>query len=225
MIKPTVYELAHEVARKNAVDMLGLPENNTSIDRALALGFDTNSVHWSRHGVDVNELDSGRFAIAPFDAVGTHTGTEDAAMAHFTNWRSPMRPGGVTYPVAIKAKNPLFDPTGKPWKEEDLNQFLRKSGGHDDAMSTDKYRELNASLRETLFKDNDVIPYINDVESAGSISYISPPQNIRSRFAAFDPARTHESDLLASNLLPLLTGSMFGYSLLNSDNAMAGYEK
>jgi len=41
-IKPvgkTPYELAQEVAQKNAVEMLGLPKGNTAIDRAKALGF------------------------------------------------------------------------------------------------------------------------------------------------------------------------------------------
>ena len=43
----TKYEKALEAARKNAVKMLGLPENNTAIDRAKALGFDTHAYHGS----------------------------------------------------------------------------------------------------------------------------------------------------------------------------------
>ncbi len=42
--------------------------------------------------------------------------------------------------------------------------------------------------------------------------YIADPKNVRSRFAAFDPARRHEADLLASWLLPLVGGAgLLGY--------------
>ena len=197
-----------EIAQRNAAKPvseggLGLGPQNTAQERAKALGFDTPSVHWSRHGVDVNELDSGKFAIAPFDAVGTHTGTPDAAMTHFNNWRSPERPGGVTYPVLINNQRPFLDPTGKPWKEQELSLKLRELGGHDAERAS--YRELNTALREKLFKEHTSIPYINDVEAAGSISHITPPQNIRSRFAAFDPARRNEADLLGGADPYLLT--------------------
>ena len=59
---------------------------------------------------------------------------------------------------------------------------------------------MNAKLRNKLFGEFDSIPYINDVESKGAISHIVPPWNIRSRFAAFDPARINENDLLAGAL-------------------------
>lgn len=197
-----------EIAQRNAAKPvseggLGLGPNNTAQERAKAMGFDTPSVHWSRHGVDVSELDSGKFAIAPFDAVGTHTGTPEAAMTHFANWRSPERPGGVTYPVVINNKRPWLDQSGKPWKEEELSLKLRELGGHDTERKT--YRELNGPLREKIFKDYTTIPYVNDVEAAGSVSYITPPQNIRSRFAAFDPARRNEADLLGGADPYLLT--------------------
>jgi hypothetical protein len=41
---------------------------------------------------------------------------------------------------------------------------------------------------------------INDVER--QIRVTNKPENIRSRFAAFDPARVNENNLLASRLLP-----------------------
>ena len=53
------------------------------------------------------------------------------------------------------------------------------------------YQDMNASLRKKLFEEKGYtsIPYFNEVEGKGSISYIVPPDNIRSRFAAFDPFR------------------------------------
>ena len=165
------------------------------MQRAQEMGFDTPAVHWSRHGVDVNELDSGKFAIAPFDAIGTHTGTPEAAMKRFEGWASPERGAGVTYPVLIKNKKPYLDPEGKPWNEQKLTEHLREIGGYDTERAD--YKTLNAKLREKIFSEYDSIPYINDVEDAGSVSYITPPQNIRSRWAAFDPKNKDSANLLA----------------------------
>jgi hypothetical protein len=200
---------ALETARQNAVKMLGLPESNTAMDRAKAMGFDTPAVHFSRHGVDVRELDSGKFAIAPFDAVGTHVGSPQAAMERFQNTvgykvNNPSYAldelKGVTYPVVIR-KGKEFLSVDKPWNEDALSAELRKRGGHNWAdvnRGGKTYPEMNEALRQKLFQEYGAIPYINDVEAKGQISYIVPPKNIRSRFAAFDPARIDEKDLLAS---------------------------
>ena len=177
-------------------EAMGLPMDEASrMQRAGEMGFDTPAVHWSRHGVDVSELDSGKFAIAPFDAIGTHTGTPEAAMKRFEGWSSPERGAGVTYPVLIKNQKPYLDPEGKPWNEQKLTEHLREIGGYDSERAD--YKTLNAKLREKIFSEYDSIPYINDVEDAGSISYITPPQNIRSRWAAFDPKNKDSANLLA----------------------------
>jgi hypothetical protein len=194
---------ALETARQNAVKMLGLPENNTAMDRARAMGFDTDAVHFSRHGIDATELDSGKFAVAPFDAVGTHVGSKDAAMDRFKNTVATTgQIKGSTYPVVIKRGNEYLA-NNLPWQEDALSSNLRKVGGHDWSDINGgrmTYQQMNADLRNKLFKEQGFgsIPYINDVEAKGSVSYIVPPQNIRSRFAAFDPARINENDLLAS---------------------------
>jgi hypothetical protein len=83
---------------------------------------------------------------------------------------------------------------GMPWGEDDLNAFLRKEGGHnwsDIQGGKMTYQDMNAALRKKLFEEQGYtsIPYFNEVEGKGNISYIVPPENIRSRFAAFDPFR------------------------------------
>lgn len=207
-------EEALATAQMNATEMLGLPPNNTPMDRAKALGFDTEAVHFSRHGVDVPELDSGKFAIAPFDAVGTHVGSPQAALERYNNTVGYKvgNPNyaldelkGVSYPVSIKSKNPMLTPEGKVYGETPLSLewSAHADYGH--------LRDSNAKLREQIFGKYDSVPYINDVEGAGSISHIVPPKNIRSRFAAFDPARIADKDLLASMAaFGLLSPLMFG---------------
>ena len=77
-----------------------------------------------------------------------------------------------------------------------------------------------AAIQDAYFKDNDVLKYINDVEDKGSVSYISPPENIRSRFAAFDPLRKDSASILAN----VLGGTALGdLALKYRDNEDVGY--
>jgi hypothetical protein len=59
--KKTKYELAHEVAQKNAVDMLGLPPNNTAMDRAQAMGFD-NKTYYHGTNAEIKAFDPEKSA-------------------------------------------------------------------------------------------------------------------------------------------------------------------
>ena len=212
---------ALETARKNAVKMLGLPENNTALDRARAMGFEDGNVHFSRHGIDTNVLDSGQYATAPFDAVGTHVGIPDAALDRFKNTvKTTDQIKGSTYPLMIKKGEQFISPeTGGAWSEDALNAALFDRGGYATARET--FPSLNSKLRKDLFKGSgyDSIPYVNDVESKGAVSYIVPPWNIRSRFAAFDPARVNESDLLGA-----ATPEMMGLLGLGTLGGLGAYE-
>lgn len=197
----TQYELAHRTAQRNAAlpieqGGLGLHPNNTAQDRAKAMGFTIPAVHFSRHGVDTHTLDSSMFAISPFDAVGTHFGTKDAAKDRFKNTVGTYDTvrSSNTYPVLIKNK-PYLDKNGKEWNEDELSDHLREIGGYNKPVVYN--RETVLKLRDKVFDNADHIPYKNDVEHKGSISYIAPPKSIRSVHAAFDPMRQHESDLLA----------------------------
>lgn len=173
---------------------LGLSANNTPDMRKAAMGG-KDMVHFSRTSGDYTTLDSGKFAIAPFDAVGTHVGTPQTAMDRFRNTTATTdQIKGTTYPVTILGDRPLMNQNGMPWGEDDLNAFLRKEGGHnwsDIQGGKMTYQDMNADLRKKLFEKQGYtsIPYFNEVEGKGSISYIVPPENIRSRFAAFDPFR------------------------------------
>jgi hypothetical protein len=218
---------------------LGLPAGNTAEQRAAAMGG-KEMVHFSRAGGDYTTLDSGKFAIAPFDAVGTHVGTPQAAMERFQNTvgykvnnpnyaNDELR--GASYPVTILGDRPMMNQNNMPFGEDDLNTLLRQQGGHnwsDIQGGKMTYQDMNANLRKKLFEEQGYtsIPYYNEVEGKGSISYITPPENIRSRFAAFDPFRRSAAiaatmgvaapDLLANELdypsNPMYTDPL-GYSI------------
>lgn len=195
---------------------LGLRPDNTPEERAAAMGFDTDAVHFSRHGVDVNQLDSGKFATLPFDAVGTHVGTKEAAMDRFRDTVGESESiVGSTYPVAIRRGNEFMSPNGSAWDEDALSFRLKQLAGHDWNAINSRVAtspEMNAKLRQSLFSEYDSIPYYNDVEDKGSVSYIVPPQNIRSRFAAFDPMRRDSPDLLAGIALPVVAAPVVSES-------------
>lgn len=74
----TEFELAHEVAQRNAAlpieqGGLGLPPNNTAMQRAEAMGFDTPAYHGGRG--DINNFND--------EFLGLSTGAESANKAHF----------------------------------------------------------------------------------------------------------------------------------------------
>jgi hypothetical protein len=173
---------------------LGLLANNTAAERAAAQGG-KEAIHFSRTGGDFNVLDSGQYAVAPFDAVGTHVGTKEAALDRFRNTSGTIdTPRGSTYPVQVLGDRPLMNEQGLPWSEDELNAYLRKTGGHnwsDVNGGKMTYQDMNKDLRKKLFEEQGYtsIPYVNDVEAKGAVSYIVPPDNLRSRFAAFDPFR------------------------------------
>jgi len=215
---PYPQQAALEAAQRNAAlpveqGGLGLPPNNTAEMRAQAMGG-IDAVHFSRQGGDYSTLDSGKFAIAPFDAVGTHVGSPQAAMERFQNTVGYKvgNPNyafdelkGSSYPVKVLGDKPLLNQNGMPWGEDDLNTFLRQTGGYNwSDVNGGKltYQDLNADLRKKLFEKQGYtsIPYFNEVEGKGSISYIVPPENIRSRFAAFDPMRRSAAIAAASGL-------------------------
>ena len=211
--KLTEFEQRHLTAQRNAAlpvkqGGLGLPPNNTAMDRAKAMGFNQEAYHTSRTGVDTNVLDSGKYAIAPFDAIGTHFGTKEAAFDRFNRTVGTTEQiKGSSYPVLIKNDKQLLNDYADYYKEEPLGLMLSAQSDYGNLPKS------NAALREKYFNSYDVIPYVNDVESAGSVSYIAPPANIRSRFAAFDPMRRHEADLLGY-ADPRLLGAMAGGGLL-----------
>ena len=196
----TEFEQAHLTAQQRAAlpvnqGGLGLAPDNTAMDRARAMGG-IEGVHYSRTGADVQELDSGKYAISPFDAIGTHIGSKEAAAQRFNTTRIAIEdPKGVSYPVVMLGNKELRNKDSQPMSEDALVNDLISRGAWD---GTD-YHKKNAELRKQYFSEYDRIPYINDVEDAGKVSYIVPPENIRSRFAAFDPFNRDSSNLLAQS--------------------------
>lgn len=154
----TVFEQRHLTAQKNAAlpvekGGLGLPPNNTAMDRARAMGFDTPAYHATLADVDKfkkNKVTAygDRFFFSPD--------------ANYANEFAPLDSTIAGHTDKVKA-----------WKE-------KNAGG----------------------AGQNIMPVMLKSEAMKDWTHISPeyvvkdPSAIRSRFAAFDPMRRHEADIM-----------------------------
>lgn len=184
------------------------------VERMSSIGFNTPSYHSSRNREDIPKFHNRIAETSLFNGLGVHSGTKESAIQRASDTAGYNRETGkrnpdmaVYYPLQLRA-NKSFELNGKPVDEYGAELYLDSLGKPlRMGRESDVGRE---AIQDAYFKNNDVLKYINDVEDKGSISYISPAENVRSRFAAFDPLRKNSSSLLASGLL--------GALLLNNEN-------
>jgi hypothetical protein len=208
--QPTEFELSHQTAQKNAAlpvekGGLGLPADNTAMDRAKAMGFDTPAYHGTN--ADFSE----------FDALQGKSRTDAPSFANFFT-SSPKnassyagrRKGGNVMPVLLKTDNPVdFEAIG-PW-----SQMESPISGSAYDFRYGQYRDIRpgslidintlSSLAKKAGNDSVVVRNLADYGGrSGELadtSILFDPRNIRSRFAAFDPMRRDSANILAGSLL------------------------
>ena len=179
-----------------------IPDN---MDRMMATEHTTPSTHSSRNQDDIYEFGNRIYDTSLFNGLGVHSGTKAAAKqraedtAGYNRDTGKRNPDMATYyPLQLRA-NKSFEINGRPTDEYGSEIHLDSLGRPlGMGRETDTGR---AAIQDAYFKNNDVLKYINDVEDKGSVSYISPPENIRSRFAAFDPLRKNSTSILAGTAL------------------------
>lgn len=223
---PEERALAFLTAQRNAAKPvseggLGLRPDNTAAERAAAMGFNGEGYHYSQAENEVRRLDplnhpSGmKTAIedhgnVPADFLGTHVGSKRAAEERFIGLNESMSdPVGATYPLRFKNDSPRML-QGQPMSDLEVSQIPDSIYGNYDTVPP---KTKIMKMRKDLFKDNSNIPYYNEYEHQGSLSHLLPPENIRSRFAAFDPAKRGDPDLLGyadPRLLGLIAGGTAG---------------
>jgi hypothetical protein len=193
-----------------------IPETS---ERMSLLELNTPSYHASRNKENIPEFRNRIAETSLFNGLGVHSGTKESAIQRANNTTGFNRETGkknpdmaIYYPLQLRA-NKSFEFMGKPADEYMAELHLDSLGK---PLFVDRSSDVaKEAIQDAYFKNNDVLKYINDVEDKGSISYISPPKNIRSRFAAFDPLRKNSSSLLASGLLGSL---LLNNEMKNSEN-------
>jgi hypothetical protein len=211
---------AMRIAQKNAAKPiseggLGLKPDNTPMDRAKAMGFDIEAYHYTRATDPIAAFDpkttgKGQYF---FDGLGTHVGSKKAAEDRFSKYWKGLpaeKVTGYTMPLLVKGERTLTQKGGDPYKEGALNRFLEgkmSAAGYDLAK---RPRDAQLAARQALNSKYDAVPYVNAVEDKGSLSYlVTNPANIRSRYAAFDPANAGKADIMGNadpRLLALIAG-------------------
>jgi hypothetical protein len=199
----TQFSRAHKIAQQNAVDMLWLPPDNTAMDRALAMGFDVDAYHGTasvfpeflkekatdKQGRKLGMgwgKDKFYFADTGGAASGAASGAEYFGKGDSQN----------VIPSMLFMKKPIHS-----------DEYM---GMVDDLIAKGKSRDSAISAVDKIIKKQGYDGINSDV---GGLAVFEPNQ-IRSRFAAFDPAKKDSSDLLASYLLP---ATMLGYGMANQD--------
>ena len=178
----------HEMARLNAMKTLGLHEHNTAEDRARALGFNLDEKLY--HGTN-SEFPA--FERHPRSAETYATEDPEIANIYAESERREGNAAPNVLPIVAR---------GKKLKVSDLNPDDPSSGGWfrenmAKATGMPKTRRMVEQLPRYGYDRLE----INDMSDLGGIQtqHIFPdPSVIRSRFAAFDPNRVNENDLLAA---------------------------
>jgi hypothetical protein len=209
----TDFEKAHKLAQQRAAlpvseGGLGLPKTNTAMDRAKAMGFDKDWFH-------------GRYSdyeqINPNKTFYTTQNPEYASIYSYEPTASSM--GGKSIkdfedlkpnvmPVMIR-KNEILDtrtPAGKNIFDKD---FYMKYGNATkltekklpDWVEAEDFRDMfeatNSNLKGVFADEGKIPTWDGGLKDRGISAAIFDPSLVRSKFAAFDPFRRNEADILA----------------------------
>lgn len=191
----TEFSIAHKIAQEHAAlpveqGGLGLPPDNTAMDRARALGFDIDAYHGSTYG-DIKEFlpDGGDLSTDTLNWYRTKKQNNEPV--GYMNFRSGSffspkseysgnytgENTGLQYPVKLKTDNPL-------------KLFSDNNEGYKPINQPDKNKTIDAMILNNSLSPDDI----------NEIAIIDPTQ-VRSRFAAFDPLKKDSANILASLLL------------------------
>jgi hypothetical protein len=177
-LSKTQFQVANEVAQKNATEMLGLPPDNTAMDRAKALGFGDDVYHGTTKSFDA--FDMSKLGSSGSDALeGVFTVTNPKVANEFI-WAKGSNEGGNVMPLRLRTSDPV------------------KSSTVLDGTTGSAAAKI---LKQAKRAGYDRVDFpTNMLGSQGTTQVVFDPSRIRSRFAAFDPARVNETDLLASGI-------------------------
>lgn len=199
----TEYEKAHAIAQRNAslpIEQggLGLPPDNTAMDRARAMGFDVENPMYHGTVDDFYKIDLSnvkkRFPFS-FGFHSTNSPSEASAYADsIQNAAENFNPNSkFTIPVADGANVlPLLVNKGD-------NPLLRSTNYVSASMDADLNKsDIIKKLYDAKKSENKFSSVAIDANNGNANIVSLDPSNIRSRFAAFDPLKRNSSNILAS---------------------------
>lgn len=199
------YRLAHEIAQKNAAlpvskGGLGLPPDNTALDRAKALGFDIYNKYFHGTGDDFTEFDPNSFFTTKPESASTYALDRGDTYAIDIDG-NPVKAANVM-PVYVKAKKYADDDAvisaakkTKVYDPEIEDSYYYTSPNYDN-FSAKAAPLVIKELKKKGFDAAEHYDFDMDGNEIISSQFFDPSQ-IRSTSAAFDPFRRGEADILA----------------------------
>jgi len=213
---------------------LGLGPNNAAAERAKAMGFEDDVFHGTNADIKAFDpllSDTRRKTGTPSGAmvVSNNPATASTYAGEVTdqwgNVKQYLDDGNVMPLNISKGKNMAFNANGENWNSLFAKRYPEAESTNDLAEIALSKGKDSATIKKVL--DNATWSKKNGVDSRiGDSTFIFNPANIRSRFAAFDPMRRNEADLLGRadpNLLAALAGG--GLLGLGGYKAMSGDKK
>jgi hypothetical protein len=188
--KITPFEQADFIARLGAslpanVGGLGLPLSNTAMERAKKLSFNVDTLRYHGSDKDFDYFDAKRFGEKDpgWYGRGVTTDTDPEIAAAYANYNEPES-GQVIYPLLTRGKFLPFPAEHQPFGTAKQSIAATKD------MQNLGYAGSEFTNDRNLY-DNNPDWHTEQV--------VFDPKNVRSRFAAFDPFRKNEANLLASH--------------------------
>jgi hypothetical protein len=226
-IKPKDMTKALEAASINAETMLGLPPGNTPMDRAKAMGFDTKAFHGTNR--EFTEFSNSMLGAktGAKSAQKAHFFANNPELSNtYVNTSNVYKSSPPTYADLLKnkqawkefndatddaAKWDVLEKYGMNYSSGQVMPLMLRQGnvkvkdyqgiGYRDETYNDLIKAAKKGKKDSVVFKNTYDPGPHEGFNVQSDVYaVFDPKNIRSRFAAFDPARANESDLLAAGV-------------------------
>ena len=184
----TEFSKAHKLAQKHAAlpvekGGLGLPPNNTAMDRAKAMGFDVNNPVYHGTNADIHEFDLG--------LSGTASGVEQYGSGIYTTtspslasgYAKPNKGGDNVMPLLVKLQNPINASDKGKLTRTQIKNIIKKSpnledslNNYDDVSYYGKNRVLNGAVNSiSQYQDDNLLnnlhPIANDFFSGENKSF------------------------------------------------------
>jgi hypothetical protein len=193
MKKPKDYRQAHEQARINAIKTLGLHEKNTAMDRAKAMGFD-EAYHGTNEDIEKFSTEhAGKKTGNPNTGFGISVATNPKEASRYTT-DFGIKGSPNVMPLMVR-KGKVYDMPYSELNEAAMGLF-NAPGSNTRERFTNAQKAARKRAKELQSEGHDTIRAFTG--KPHEEVFVPDPSRIRSRFAAFDPHRAHENDLLAA---------------------------
>jgi hypothetical protein len=253
----TEFELAHDLAQQRAAlpiakGGLGLPASNTAMDRAKAMGFNTNVYHGGSSDIKAIDYKHSGKGADQYGSAALYTATSPHNAGGYVPYENgfPIE-GGNIMPLMVNPTNFLDSDKIQALNPSQIKSIINKSP---DEYALSNFGDVDYEGKEKVLRqainayrdigDGSVLSQLNmlnndfyrgnpeafnkaaqeatgykgvDVDIGSGEKFLMPweTSNVRSRFAAFDPFRRNESDILAG-VAPLAAGSLLGLNTYNN---------